>query len=105
MEFRNMATEMTEKEIITALYIVLPDSIFKSYKRMSDYIQVWYALPNDEPETEHRLDLLPDDIYFIDDFKEACDTPVSDGDILFRYYQLMVAKGYSLIWKGNPFIL
>lgn len=100
-----MTTEMTEKEIETALYIALPDSIFKSYKRMSDYIQVWYTLPNDEIETEHRLDLLPDDIYFIDDSKETCDIPVNNGDILFRYHQLMVAKGYSLVWKGNPYIL
>lgn len=33
MKFRDMSTEMTEQEIITALYMICPDSLYKRYKR------------------------------------------------------------------------
>ena len=51
MKFRDMSTEMTEQEIITALYMICPDSLYKRYKREKGYISVWYSLPND---TENR---------------------------------------------------
>ena len=47
MKFRDMSTEMTEQEIITALYMICPDSLYKHYKREKGYISVWYSLPND----------------------------------------------------------
>lgn len=31
MKFRDMSTEMTEQEIITALYMICPDSLYKRY--------------------------------------------------------------------------
>lgn len=105
MRFRDIATEMTEQEILTALYIVLPDSKFKHYKRKADFIRVWYSLPNDLYKTEHKLDLLPDNIYFVDDNNEFNETPVCNGDVLYQYCQLTVARGYSTLWKGNPYIL
>lgn len=104
MEFKDMSVEMTEKEIKTILYIILPDSKFRYFKRMTDFIRVWYTMPNDTG-TEHRIDLLPDNIYYVDDADENIDLPVTDGEILHKYYQFMIAKGYSLIWKGNPYIL
>ena len=100
-----MATEMTEQEIQLALYIISPEARFKRFHREKDYIRVWYSLPNDEQDVEHRLDLLPDDVYFVDDLNDHEELPLMDGDILYRYSQLMIAKGYSLIWKGNPYIL
>ena len=33
MKFRDMSTEMTEQEILTVLYIVLPDSTLERYER------------------------------------------------------------------------
>ena len=75
MKFRDMSTEMTEQEIITALYMICPDSLYKHYKREKGYISVWYSLPNDTETDKHHLELLP------------------------------VAKGYSYLWKGNPFII
>ena len=105
MKYKDMATEMTEQEIQTALYIILPEAKFRRFRRENDYIRVWYSLPNDKEDTVHKLDLLPDDVYFVDDTSEHKEKPLIDGDILYRYSQLMIAKGYSLIWKGNPYIL
>lgn len=105
MEFRNMTKEMTEQEIKMALYIVYHDAVLKRYQRMSDCIKVWYSLPNDLEDAEHSLELLPDDIYYVDDNDKMIEQPETDGDVLFYYSQLMVAKGYSTVWKGNPFVL
>lgn len=103
MKFREMSQEMNEEEIRTLFNIVLPDAIFRKYQRMSDYIRVWYSFPNDKDKTKHRLDLLPDDVYFISDTKESEEMPLKNGNILHRYNQFMVAKGYSLVWKENPY--
>lgn len=102
MKFRDMSTEMTEQEIITALYMILPDSFYKHYKRENGYISVWYTLPTDTKTDEHYLELLPDNVYIFDNGAEQ---ELTDGDALYKYQQLTVAKGYSYLWKGNPFIL
>lgn len=102
MEFRDMSTEMTEQEIITALYMICPDSLYKHYKKGQGYISVWYSLPNDNETDEHHLELLPDNVYI---FNNGIEQELSNGDALFRYQQLTVAKGYSYLWKGNPFII
>lgn len=60
MKFKDMSTEMTEQEIITALYMICPDSLYKRYKREKGYISVWYSLPNDTETDKHHLELLPD---------------------------------------------
>lgn len=41
MKFRDMSTEMTEQEIITALYMICPDSLYKRYKREKCLIYRW----------------------------------------------------------------
>ena len=105
MIFREMAIEMSEDEIRTAFYIVQPEGIFKRFEREEEFIRVWYSLPNDKNETEHRLDLLPDDVYFIKDDVEADEMPLDNVNALFTYRQLMIARGYSFIWKGNPYII
>lgn len=102
MKFRDMSTEMTEQEIITALYMICPDSLYKHYKREKGYISVWYSLPNDTETDKHHLELLPDNVYIFDNETEQ---ELIDGDAFFRYHQLTVAKGYSYLWKGNPFII
>ena len=66
MKFRDMSTEMTEQEIITALYMICPDSLYKHYKREKGYISVWYSLPNDTETDKHHLELLPDNVYIFD---------------------------------------
>ena len=102
MKFRDMSTEMTEQEIITALYMICPDSLYKRYKREKGYIRVRYSLPNDTETDKHHLELLPDSVYIFDN---GIEQELTDGDAFFRYHQLTVAKGYSYLWKGNPFII
>lgn len=102
MKFRDISKEMTEQEIITALYMICPDSLYKHYKREKGYISVWYSLPNDTETDKHHLELLPDNVYIFDNETEQ---ELTDGDAFFRYHQLTVAKGYSYLWKGNPFII
>ena len=70
MKFRDMSTEMTEQEIITALYMICPDSLYKRYKREKGYISVWYSLPNDTETDKHHLELLPDNVYIFDNETE-----------------------------------
>ena len=93
MKFRDISKEMTEQEIITALYLICPDSF---------YISVWYSLPNDTETDKHHLELLPDNVYIFDN---GIEQELTDGDAFFRYHQLTVAKGYSYLWKGNPLII
>ena len=100
-----MTTEMTEQEIEIAFYIVIPDGILKRFQRESDYIRVWYLLPSDNENIEHKLDFLPADVYFVSDDNEWNETPLEDGTVLYKYHQLMIARGYSFIWKGNPYTL
>lgn len=105
MKFRDMATEITEQEVEILFYTVMPDAIYKRFQRRADYIRVWYSVPNDIENIEHKIDFLPDDVYFVDDVEEYKETPLENGDILFRYHQFMIARGCSFIWKGNPYIL
>lgn len=102
MKFRDMSTEMTEQEIITALYMICPDSLYKRYKREKGYISVWYSLPNDTETDKHHLELLPDNVYIFDNETEQ---ELTDGDAFFRYHQLTVAKGYSYLWKDINIVL
>lgn len=104
MRFRNMAEEMSTKEIKVAFGIIEPYSYFLRYKRESDYIRVFYRRIHDDACVEHRLDLLPDDVYYVSDNKESDEEPSQDVNGMYRYRQFMVAKGYSELWKDNPYI-
>ena len=102
MKFRDMSTEMTEQEIITALYMICPDSLYKRYKREKGYISVWYSLPNDTETDKHHLELLPDNVYIFDN---GIEQELTDGDAFFRYHQLTVAKGYLVFLMLTSFRL
>lgn len=104
MRFRNMAEEMTTKEVKLLFDIIEPYSCFLRYKRESDYIRVFYRRVNDKEDAEHRLDLLPDEVYYVSDSKESDEEPSQDVNRMYRYRQFMVAKGYSELWKDNPYI-
>lgn len=70
MKFREMSEEITSDEILIAFLIIEPEGRLKRYERNRDYIRVFYNMPNDNNSIEHRLDLLPDDVYYIDDEKD-----------------------------------
>ena len=106
MKYREMAKEMTEDEILMVLRIVHTHARLIRYERHvdSNFITVYYSLPGDEGRPERRADFLTDDIYIVGECeKEPPDgTPISNGDILYRYQQFMVADGYSGMWLDNP---
>lgn len=103
MRFRNMAKEMTSKEVKLLFDIIEPYSHFLRYRRESDYIRVFYRRINDDASVEHRLDLLPDDVHYVSDSKESDEEPSQDVNGMYRYRQFMVARGYSELWKDNPY--
>lgn len=106
MKFKNMSTQMMGEEIIQILGIVHPHAKLLQYKREAGYITVYYSLPSDDGGEQRRIDFLPDDIYIVGESpKEPPDgTPIKNGDILYRYSQYMIAKGYSEYWLDNPYI-
>ena len=44
MRFRNLAEEMTEKDLKEVLEIIYPDTIFSGYKRMEREIKIFFKL-------------------------------------------------------------
>ena len=46
MRFRNLAEEMTEKDLKEVLEIIYPDTIFSGYKRMEREIKIFFKLDN-----------------------------------------------------------
>lgn len=42
MRFRNLAEEMTEKDLKEVLEIIYPDTIFCGYKRMEREIKIFF---------------------------------------------------------------
>lgn len=105
MKFRNMAEEITENEILVLFWIAEPEGYLKRYERKEDYIRVYYTLPSEQKTVEHRLDLLPDDVYFIDDEIDSDETPLANGNKMYQYQQFTIARGYSYFWQNNPYII
>lgn len=99
-----MSEEMTAEEILLILRIVFPYGKLKRYECEIGYITVYYALPSDSEGMERRIDFLPDNIYLVEPDSRLSDgAPIENGDILHRYIQYMVAKGYSEYWLDNPY--
>lgn len=104
MIFKDMSEEMAVKEILQIFRIVFPYGKLIRYKRDTGYITVYYSLPSDGEGIKRRVDFLPDDIYLVEPDSRLPDgEPIRNGDILHRYIQYMVAKGYSEYWLDNPY--
>lgn len=103
MKFKKMSENMTADEIRTVFQIVLPFGKMLNYERQTDtnYISVWYTLPEDRLKV-HELNLLPDDIYYECE-KVGKERILENGDRLYQYRQFTVARGYSEIWLNNPY--
>lgn len=103
MLFKKLSEDMSEEEIRTVFQIVLPFGKMLNYERQTDtnYISVWYTLPEDSLKV-HELNLLPDDVYYECEMvgKERI---LENGDRLYQYRQFTVARGYSEIWLNNPY--
>lgn len=108
MKFRRLSEEMPESEIEHILMLIFPYAKLRKYERnvKHNYITVFYSFPNDtDKEIVYKIDLLPDDIYEIGNINNVMDgEPIKDGEILWKYMQHNIAKGYSEYWLGNPYV-
>lgn len=104
MIFKKISEDMSEEEIRTVFQIVLPFGKMLNYERQTDtnYISVWYTLPEDGLKV-HELNLLPDDVYYECE-KVGKERILENGEQLHQYRQFTVARGYSEIWLNNPYI-
>lgn len=100
MRYRDLAKEMTYEEVQVAFRILEPEGILLGWHRDEGFVRIQYRRPYSE--TVRRMDLLPDTVY-TGTGHESQDEPWPEGDAMHRYHQFMVAKGYSQLWKDNPF--
>lgn len=101
MRYRDLAKEMTYEEVQVAFRILEPEGILLGWHRDEGFVRIQYRRPYSE--TVCRMDLLPDTVY-TGTGHESQDEPWPEGDAIYRYHQFMVAKGYSELWKDNPFM-
>lgn len=105
MEYKMMAKYIQENEIKLLLSFVYPDAELRNFTRKSahNYVEVYYE--EFENKQIRKVDFLPDDIYVYTEDASIDGEPIGNGDVLHKYLQLMVAKGYSELWKGNPYLI
>lgn len=101
MEYKSLAEKLPDEEISRLLWIVNEDAILVSFERNKEqnYISVFYRLP--DLADIKQIDFLADCIYYINGRIEQ---EVKNPEIRHRYLQYTVAKGYSEIWKCNPYV-
>lgn len=100
MRFKDLSKEITYEEVQVAFHILEPEGHLLGWHRGEGFVRIRYRLPYSE--TVRRMDLLPDSAY-TGTGHESQDEPWPEGDTMYRYHQFMVAKGYSELWKDNPF--
>lgn len=98
--YREMAVEMTEREIRTCMSILFEGSVILEIRRntIQNFIDITFKLMGDTKEETYRVSLLSDSIDGLSDGVRL------RGDGLYIYEQFMIAKGYSDYWKDNIFI-
>ncbi len=106
MEFRAMASAMSDKEVAVILHLVYPfsrvEKIIRNYD--SNSINVQYSLLKEEYKSLHEISFLPDDIYLLADDGSLDETRMEESSTLYQYHQFMIAKGYSEMWLNNPYV-
>lgn len=99
MRFREMAREMSDEEVQCCMSILIEDSIVQDIRRnlIHNTIEVEYRVLGDPRKESYTLSLLSDSVEDV----EYRDQLRVDADFLYQQY--LVAKGYSVYWKGNMF--
>ena len=93
MRFRNLAEEMTEKDLKEVLEIIYQDTIFSGYKRMEREIKIFFKLHG-----KIRSCVLMSD--------QVVDMPSGmrlDNNTQYEFQKYMVAHGYSELWVNNKY--
>ena len=100
MMFKEMAKLMQDKEVQRCLSILVEDGILLSIQRdiIQNAIEITFRIVGDQAQEQYHLTMLPDSVQ---DLSAGVDLRV-DGEYL--YIQYLVAKGYSVYWKGNMFV-
>ncbi len=106
MEFKAMAETMNDKEAALVLHLVEPFSrvgkIIRNYE--SNSINVHYSILREQNKMQHQINFLPDDIYLVPDDDLLDEIRIEEGEVLYKYRQFMIAKGYSEMWLNNPYV-
>lgn len=99
MEFKEMASVMPDAEVKRCMAILIENSVVLDIQRntTSNEIIVDYRFIGDDRKT-YSITLLPDGVQDI----EVPSHLRMDGEYLYEQY--LVAKGYSIYWKGNMFV-
>ena len=99
MEFKEMASVMPDAEVKRCKAILIENSVVLDIQRntTSNEIVVNYRFMDDDRKT-YSITLLPDGVQDI----EVPSHLRMDGEHLYEQY--LVAKGYSIYWKGNMFV-
>lgn len=99
MEFKEMASVMTDAEVKRCMTILIENSVVLDIHRnaTSNEISVDYRVIGDDRKT-YSIILLPDGVQDIESPAQLR----TDGEYLYEQY--LVAKGYSIYWKGNMFV-
>ena len=92
MQFKNLAEEMTEKDLKEVLEIIYPDTIFSGYKRMEREIKIFFKLHG-----KIRSCVLMAD--------QVVDMPsgMRLDNKQYEFQKYMVAHGYSELWLNNKY--
>lgn len=98
--FREMASEMTDKEIRICMSILFEGSIIVEINRdiVQNAIDIKFKAMGVLENKVYKVSLLPDTV---EGLSKGITIKV-DG--LYLYEQFMIAKGYSDYWKDNYFI-
>lgn len=106
MEFKAMADIMSDKEVALILRLVEPfsrvEKIIRNYE--SNSINVHYSILREQNKMQHQINFLPDDIYLVPDDDLSEEIRMEEGEVLYKYRQFMIAKGYSETWLNNPYV-
>lgn len=83
MEFREMAAEMSDKEVEFVLHLIYPfgrvEKIIRNYD--SNSISVQYSLLKEKYKLIRKINFLPDDVYLITHNDPSDETRMEDVKI------------------------
>ncbi|MCI9441266.1 MAG: hypothetical protein HFH15_08560 [Ruminococcus sp.] len=106
MEFKAMAEAMGGKEAALILHLAEPfsraEKIIRNYESNSIYVH--YSILREQNKMQHQINFLPDDIYLVPDDDLSDEIRMEEGEVLYKYRQFMIAKGYSEMWLNNPYV-
>lgn len=104
--YKPMYLSITREEIQHLLNIIYPDICveLERYVRCDgEFIEVYFKVKKNNKIK--KMDFLPDEIYVYEEDEQFKGQPFKDRDIVFKYQQFMLAKGYSEFWKTNPYLV